>query len=115
MSEFCMDFDEYQALAMRTKGFARPGIALDGLHLASNGLSGEAGEFLDYMKKVIWHDKPFSAIYAAEELGDILWYLALASTELGISLEEIAEKNIEKLKKRYPQGFSYKASNNRVN
>jgi len=48
-----------------------------------------------------------------EELGDILWYVAVYAHDIGVDLEEVAERNIEKVAKRYPNGFSAEASINR--
>lgn len=77
------------------------------------GLSGEVGEFNDEVKKIIFHEHEYNEDKLVKELGDICWYLALACDSLSISLSDVMAHNIEKLKKRYPEGFSAEASKNR--
>jgi len=98
-----MDFDEYQQLAMRTKN-TRLDASL-GLAVAALGLSGEAGETADYIKKVVGHSHELDRDHVAKEIGDVLWYCACLCDELNLSLEEVAAMNIAKLKSRYPEGF----------
>ena len=78
------------------------------------GLCGESGEAIDLVKKHLFqgHDLDKQAI--AKELGDIAWYLAETATALDIPLEVIFAANIEKLRKRYPQGFDAQRSVNRM-
>ena len=105
--------DEYQRLASRTAGgFADDGEALKCWAL---GLAGEAGEFANLIKKALYHghDRNETFIKAAEELGDVLWYLAAAADKIGLSLSQIAEANIAKLRLRYPDGFSEERSRQR--
>lgn len=100
-----MDFSTYQSLANRTskfKGEQRP----DRLLCACLGLAGETGEFVDLVKKILFHGHPQDTTTLAKELGDILWYIAETASALGLSLDDLATANIEKLKKRYPEGFS---------
>ena len=92
-------FDTYQQLAMRT---AKPMEVQDDLLHAALGLTGEAGEFADCIKKHWAYAQPLDKGNAAEEIGDILWYCALASNAIGIPLADVAAMNIEKLRKRYP-------------
>jgi NTP pyrophosphatase (non-canonical NTP hydrolase) len=73
---------------------------------AAMGLAGESGEFCDLVKKYVFHEKPMDRAAAIKELGDIRWYLELASHCLGVTMEEVENKNIEKLKLRYPNGFT---------
>lgn len=77
------------------------------------GLAGESGEFADLVKKNIFQGHELDKEKAALELGDILWYIALAASALNIDLETVAAKNIDKLKKRFPNGFSPKDSRER--
>jgi NTP pyrophosphatase (non-canonical NTP hydrolase) len=70
------------------------------------GLAGESGELIDLLKKHIFHGHPLDEEKVAKELGDIQWYWANMCTELGFSASAIMEANIEKLRARYPQGFS---------
>jgi len=99
--------DDYQRKAARTAGDAS-------LECAALGLCGESGEFADMLKKHLFHGHPLDKDKAAKEIGDVLWYVALAAGRLGYSLSEIAQINIEKLLKRYPDGFSREASLKRV-
>lgn len=69
------------------------------------GLSGEAGELCDLVKKKYFHGKDVARDRIVKEFGDALFYLASASDLMGISLTEIVEANILKLNARYPQGF----------
>jgi NTP pyrophosphatase (non-canonical NTP hydrolase) len=78
------------------------------------GLCGEAGEAIDIVKKWMAHGHELDRDHLAKELGDIAWYLAEAATALDLSLDDILQANIEKLKKRYPQGFDTARSQNRT-
>lgn len=78
------------------------------------GLAGEAGEVADYLKKGIFHRHGYDADVVREELGDLLWYVAGLCTQLGFSLEDVMQGNIDKLKARYPGGFSVEDSINRA-
>lgn len=77
------------------------------------GLSGEVGELNDMIKKWIFHMSEIDREHLKKETGDICWYIALFCHSMNFSLEEIMEKNIEKLRKRYPEGFDTAKSNNR--
>ena len=106
-----MTINEYQSLAMLTKN-----PDLTGRELLINsvmGLCGESGEVIDLVKKHVSHGHPLNREKLIDELGDVAWYLAVCATVLDVSLEEILERNIEKLKKRYPEGFSTYRSINR--
>lgn len=104
--------DEYVQLAIRTE--SRPNeemqlrvseqTILRVLH-GSMGLVTEAGELMDSLKRLIYYGKSLDTVNLIEELGDILWYVAIITDQLGISLETVMEKNIAKLKKRYPDKF----------
>lgn len=69
------------------------------------GMCGEAGECMDYLKKVLYQNEPMNREKLAEEIGDVLNYVALAAQGLGYSLQDIAIQNNVKLHKRYPNGF----------
>lgn len=73
---------------------------------AGIGLSTEAGEFLDALKKHIFYGKPLDKVNLAEEMGDMFWYMAIVADELGFKFEEVMERNITKLKARYGEKFS---------
>lgn len=98
-----MTINEYQNLAMRTLNpeLSRRDVLINSVM----GLCGEAGEAIDIVKKWFAHGHELDKAHLARELGDIAWYLAEAATALDIPLEEILRGNIEKLKKRYPEGF----------
>ncbi len=78
------------------------------------GLGGETGELLDLFKKHFYHGHTFDEIAIKKEIGDILWYVSNIANEYNFKLDEIMELNIEKLKQRYPNGFSKSNSINRV-
>jgi len=107
-----MELDEYQAKAKRTMN--RTDLSYrDLMANIALGLAGETGELVDYLKKVLFHGHKASAERIADECGDCLWYLSAIAQENGLSLEYIARKNIEKLRLRYPNGFSAEDSMNR--
>ena len=78
------------------------------------GLCGESGEAIDIVKKHLAQGHDLDREGLIKELGDIAWYLAETATALDVSLEEVLERNIEKLRKRYPEGFDTKKSQNRT-
>lgn len=98
-----MKLNEYQHLAVRTA--KRVDRQYDLTH-AALGLTGEAGEFCDAVKKHVIYGKPMDWSNAFEELGDVMWYVALAAEALGVSMEEIASMNIDKLRLRYPDQYT---------
>jgi NTP pyrophosphatase (non-canonical NTP hydrolase) len=82
---------------------------------AAFGVSGEAGELLDAVKKCIFYGKELDTANVVEELGDILFYVAMACNALGISLEQVMDSNFKKLSKRYSSGsFSEKEAQERI-
>jgi NTP pyrophosphatase (non-canonical NTP hydrolase) len=107
-----MNFADYQELAARTLG--RDRTHEQQLANAALGLTGEAGETAEIIKKHLFHATPLDQDALMKELGDCLWYIAAFATNLGLSLDDIAERNIEKLRKRYPDGFSAERSRNRT-
>lgn len=80
---------------------------------AGIGLATESGEFLDSIKKNVFYGTNLNEPNLREELGDLMWYIALACRSLNVSIEEICEKNITKLSIRYPEKFSQECSENR--
>lgn len=72
---------------------------------AAMGLATEAGEFLDPIKKNLFYGKPLDLVNLREEIGDIMWYLAIACSALGTDFETEQARNIAKLKARYPEKF----------
>ena len=100
--------NEYQKLAMTT---LNPQLAQkDVLINAVMGLCGESGEAIDIVKKHLHQGHELDREKLIKELGDIAWYLAEAATALDLSLEEILQANLDKLKKRYPEGFASERS-----
>ena len=77
------------------------------------GLFGEGGEVADLVKKAYMQGHQLDKAHIAEELGDVCWYVAEMATALGYSMEEIMRGNIEKLRRRYPEGFEAWRSINR--
>ena len=107
-----MTVNEYQNLAMRT---LNPELSKrDVLINSVMGLCGESGEAIDIVKKWMAHGHELDREHLAKELGDIAWYLAEAAIALDMDLEDIFQLNIEKLKKRYPEGFSSEKSRVRL-
>ena len=106
-----MTLDEYQRLAARTIGTRTPADQLSNMAL---GLAGEAGETADMLKKHLFHGKPLNHDDVVKELGDVLWYVAGMATAIGISLDDVAQRNVDKLLARYPDGFSAEASAQRA-
>ncbi len=95
-----MQFNDYQKFA--AKGIRRESEGKNLLVGFALGLGGESGEVLDDIKKREYHGRDISVEHTAEELGDVLWYVANLATQLGYSLEDIVEYNVHKLKNRYP-------------
>jgi len=80
---------------------------------AAMGLTTESAEFVDMLKKHIFYGKPIDYPNACEELGDSLWYVAIAIDVLKVTMNEIMTMNIDKLKLRYPEKFSNDKALNR--
>ncbi|WP_417334960.1 nucleoside triphosphate pyrophosphohydrolase family protein [Halobacteriovorax marinus] len=115
-----MNTQEYVKLAIKTEStdFESMNTRLqdDGLKRllhAGIGLSTEAGEFLDALKKHIFYGKELDRVNLAEEMGDLFWYLAIVADELGVDMDDVMERNIEKLKARYGEKFSEEKAENR--
>ena len=106
-----MTINEYQKLAMTTlnPALSKTDVLLNGVM----GLCGEAGEAIDIVKKHLHQGHTLDKDKLAKELGDIAWYLAETATALDIPLEDVLAGNIEKLRSRYPEGFSTERSVNR--
>src|SRR6056297_437791 len=109
-----MDFKEYQKKASETAIY--PDIG-DNYVYPTLGLAGEAGEVSEKMKKIIRDDKgeitEEKRKELKKELGDVLWYLSQLARELGLSLEDIANFNIEKLQSRKERGKLKGSGDNR--
>lgn len=106
-----MEMNTYQELAEVTMN--QDGSQRDRLANGALGLAGEAGEAADLIKKHLFHDHPLDRDKLRDELGDVLWYVATLARTLELDLSEVAERNVEKLRARYPEGFSAARSRNR--
>lgn len=106
-----MTINEYQQLAMKTlnPALSEKDVLINGVM----GLCGESGEAIDIVKKWLAQGHELDKEKLKKELGDICWYLAETATALGCDLEDIMAANIEKLRKRYPEGFDTEKSINR--
>lgn len=105
-----MRMNEYQQLAQRTANTKLPSDKIENGLL---GLFGEGGKCADTLKKYLFQEHELDKAHMIEELGDVLWYCAELTCGLGVTLEEVATKNIGKLRRRYPDGFSAERSINR--
>jgi NTP pyrophosphatase (non-canonical NTP hydrolase) len=103
--------DGYQQAVLRTANTTLPNDQK--MSNFALGMAGEAGEVADLCKKVLFHGHSLDKDKLAKELGDCLWYAAALSNLIGFTLSDIAKLNVEKLKTRYPEGFSKEASINR--
>ena len=103
--------NEYQNEALRTAptGIGDLNLMLNGVM----GLAGESGEAVDLVKKHLFHDHDLDKEHLAKELGDIAWYLAATAKAIGYDLETILQMNVDKLRKRYPDGFDPDRSRHR--
>jgi NTP pyrophosphatase (non-canonical NTP hydrolase) len=113
-----LSLNDYQQLASRTANtdwdlisvrVIRDPRLLPLLNFAL-GTAGEAGEIADELKKVVFHGHKLDVDKIVKEAGDCMWYLSQLVNLLDVSLEEVGQLNIKKLKERYPEGFSEEAS-----
>ena len=109
---------EYPKLVERLNELEGQGADVSRLMTAAFGMSAEAGEFTEVVKKIFLQGKPYTeenVFHMKRELGDLCWYLAQACIALDITFEEVLEMNYEKLSARYPAGaFDVYRSENRV-
>ena len=103
-----MTINEYQKLAMTTLNpeLDKKDVLINGVM----GLCGESGEAIDIVKKWLAQGHELDKQKLAKELGDIAWYLAETAYALDLPLEDVLQANIDKLKKRYPEGFDSQRS-----
>jgi NTP pyrophosphatase (non-canonical NTP hydrolase) len=102
--------NDYQRLAQRT---ANANTISGKIENGILGLCGETGEIADIWKKYLHQGHELDKEHMIEELGDVLWYCAELAAGLGVGLAEVAERNIEKLRRRYPNGFEAERSRER--
>ena len=100
-----MTINEYQTAALRTAQTDKL-TARELLLNSALGLCGESGEVADLLKKYHFQGHNLDLNHVAKELGDIAWYLAVGAYSIGYDLEKILQMNVDKLKNRYPDGFS---------
>ena len=108
-----MDADTYQRLAMRTAGDVAATPLREALIIAALGVTGEAGEVAEVVKKYVAQGHTLDRERLLLEAGDVAWYLARLCAALDVPMSVMLERNIAKLEKRYPLGFSTEASVNR--
>ena len=106
-----MTINEYQTLAMKTLNpeLNEKDVLINGVM----GLCGESGEAIDIVKKWLAQGHELDRDKLIKEIGDVAWYIAEIAHALGVTLEEVLQKNIDKLKARYPDGFKTSDSLNR--
>ena len=108
---------DFVYLADRLVELDRKGANIERLTTAGVGLAAESGEFLEIVKKMVFQGKPWdehNRKHLIIELGDVMWYVMQACMALDVSLDEVVEGNVDKLKKRYPGGeFNVYQSENR--
>ena len=95
-----------KALRTESKNYHKSKRLSPRIEHAVFGLVTEAGELLDKLKRVRFYNTEIDRVNLAEEIGDIMWYLAIFCDELGVSFEEVWVKNIKKLKARYPKAYA---------
>jgi len=109
---------DYEAFVYRIQELEGQEFPTERLLTAAVGMSAEAGEFTEIVKKIVFQGKPVNEenlFHMKRELGDIMWYVAQACMGLNVSLDEVIEMNVDKLKSRYPGGeFDVHHSENRV-
>ena len=98
-----MTVNEYQKMALSTlnPALGKQDVLINGVM----GLCGESGEAIDIVKKHLAQGHPLYREGLIKELGDVAWYLAETAYALDVSLDEVFQRNIDKLKARYPEGF----------
>ena len=102
-----MTLNDYQKAAERTSGNL---TSWDKVRNGCYGLNSEAGECIDILKKTEFQGHAFDPMKMVDELGDVLWYVAQLATGLGVTLEYVAQHNVDKLLARYPDGFDSEKS-----
>lgn len=106
-----MTINEYQREALRTANSTNENdlLIVNGVM----GLCGESGECIDLLKKSMFQGHELDKVHLAKELGDVAWYLAVSAYSIDYDLERVLQMNVDKLRARYPDGFSAEHSQNR--
>ena len=109
---------DFLALSDRLVELDEKGANIERLMTAGVGINAEGGEFLEIIKKMVFQGKPFNEDnkeHLIIELGDLMWYAAQACIALDVTMDEVLDRNITKLSKRYPTGtFDAYYSENRA-
>ena len=109
---------DYQCFIESLSSLDAKGANIERLLTAAVGISAEGGEFMEIVKKMVFQGKPWNhdnREHLIIELGDVMWYVMQACAALNVTLDEVIEGNVEKLKKRYPGGdFDVHKSENRA-
>lgn len=106
-----MELNEYQKLANRTCSITNDKVKM--LYHGTFGLTSEAGEVAGIIQKT-YQKHPFEKEHMMKELGDCMWMIAEICTAIGCTMDEVGQMNIDKLKARYPEGFSAERSLHRA-
>ena len=104
-----MTINEYQKAAMRIASgmnYENNGMIMN----AALGICGEGGEVADMVKKATFQGHDLDKEHLAKELGDVAWYIAVGAEAIGYDLETVLQMNVDKLMKRYPNGFEAEKS-----
>jgi len=108
---------DYQSFIESLSALDGKGANINRLTTAAVGISAEGGEFMEIVKKMVFQGKPWNDAnreHLIVELGDVMWYVAQACMALDVSFDDVVERNVEKLKARYPGGeFDVHHSENR--
>ena len=108
---------DYQCFIESISSLDGKGANIERLLTAAVGISAEGGEFMEIVKKMVFQGKPWNddnREHLIIELGDVMWYVMQACAALEVSLDDVIEGNVNKLKKRYPGGeFNVHQSENR--
>ena len=94
--------DSYRKVVLKTVKISPD----DQLLWAALGICVDAGEFANFIKKSEFHNQELDRDQMIRKLGDIAWYLELAAHNLGVSMDQVKEQNIAKLRLRYPEAFN---------
>jgi len=109
---------DFLALSDRLVALDEKGANIERLLTAGVGINAEGGEFLEIVKKMVFQGKPYNEDnreHLIIELGDLMWYVAQACMALGVTIDDVVAKNVQKLLKRYPEGaFDVYFSENRA-
>ena len=103
---------EYQRMSKRTlpsEGVTRRDLLAN----MSMGLAGESGEVVDLLKKHLYQDHDLDVAKVSEEVGDLMWYVANLCNVMNIDMGDCMEANVDKLRRRYPNGFDAERSINK--